>query len=175
MTGELQQLNDAREVSQVDEGDIGDSISMNDIPFGPYPSPLFYDEENNSSCTSSSSCDSDSSDGEEVSSKINYPTNTDMIRMPIKTTTGRFDLFNTTIEDVKDEVFNQFGLYPSQYILKAGYKVLAKDNCLLSDYNMQENDTLDIVLRANHHLLGGTYNSTSEEMAVEEKSASHML
>ena len=53
MTGELQQLNDAREVSQVDEGDIGDSISMNDIPFGPYPSPLFYDEENNSSCTSS--------------------------------------------------------------------------------------------------------------------------
>jgi len=34
-----------------------DSISIDDIPFGPYPSPLFYDEENNPSCTSSSSCD----------------------------------------------------------------------------------------------------------------------
>ena len=36
-----------------------DSISIDDIPLGPYPSPLFYDEENNPSCTSSSStCDS---------------------------------------------------------------------------------------------------------------------
>ena len=60
-----------------------------------------------------------------------------------------------TIGEVKSKIQLQFGLHPSQYILKAGWKVVYKDICSLADYNIQENQTLDIVPRVNHGLLGG--------------------
>jgi len=49
-----------------------------------------------------------------------------------------------------------FGLSPSQYVLKAGYKKLAHDTCSLADYNIQEGNTLDILPRSDYHILGGT-------------------
>jgi len=64
-----------------------------------------------------------------------------------------------TIGEVKSKIQLQFGLHPSQYILKAGWKVVYKDKCSLADYNIQENQTLDIVPRVNHGpLLGGSGN-----------------
>jgi len=93
-----------------------------------------------------------------------YPKISFMIRLlSVKIITVTFQL-SQTIDEVKREIQSQFGIYPSQYILKAGYKVLANDNCSLIDYNIQTNQILDVVPRANHRLLGGAedYNSQDE-------------
>ena len=87
-----------------------------------------------------------------------------MIRLPsVKIITVRFNLFETTIGEVKSEIQNQFGLCPSQYILKLGYKKLASDNCSLADYNIQERNTLDIVLRAISSLPAGGTDANDDE------------
>ena len=87
-----------------------------------------------------------------------------MIRLPsVKIITVRFNLFETTIGGVKSEIQNQFGLCPSQYILKLGYKKLANDNCSLADYNIQERNTLDVVLRAISSLPAGGTDANDDE------------
>ena len=72
-----------------------------------------------------------------------------MIRLfSVKVINVTFSL-SRTIDDVRTEIQAQFGLVPSQYILKAGCKTLSNSNCSLLDYNITSNQTLDIVLRAN--------------------------
>ena len=79
-----------------------------------------------------------------------------MIRLfSVKIINVTFSL-SRTIDDVRTEIQAQFGLVPSQYILKAGCKPLSNSNCSLLDYNITSNQTLDIVLRANQCLSGGT-------------------
>jgi len=78
-----------------------------------------------------------------------------MIRLfSVKIINVTFSL-SRTIDDVRTEIQAQFGLVPSQYILKAGCKTLANNRCSLLEYNIQSNQTLDIVLRANQCLRGG--------------------
>jgi len=71
-----------------------------------------------------------------------------------------------TIGEVKSDIQLQFGLHPSQYILKAGWKVMSKDKCSLADYNIQDNQTLDIVPRVNHPLLGGGGGGGTDNIVV---------
>lgn len=79
------------------------------------------------------------------SSDDKYPKVSFMIRLlSVKIIDVTFSL-SQTIDEVKSEIKAQFGLSPSQYILKAGYKTLAQDTCSLADYDIQESSTLDIV------------------------------
>ena len=88
-----------------------------------------------------------------------YPKISFMIRLlSVKIITVTFQL-SQTIDEVKREIQSQFGIYPSQYILKAGYKVLANDNCSLIDYNIQTNQILDVV----PCLLGGAEDDNSQD------------
>ena len=64
-----------------------------------------------------------------------------MIRLfSVKIINVTFSL-SRTIDDVRTEIQAQFGLVPSQYILKAGCKTLTDDNCSLLDYNITSNQT----------------------------------
>ena len=90
-----------------------------------------------------------------------------MIRLlSIKIIDVTFSL-SQTIDDVRTEIQSQFGLVPSQYILKAGYKALANNRCSLLDFNIQSNQTLDIVPRANCRLPGGA-NNDNDIIEVED-------
>ena len=107
---------------------------------------------------SSSSEEEEVSDTSSTSSSSveEYPRVSFMIRLfSVKIINVTFSL-SRTIDDVRTEIQAQFGLVPSQYILKAGCKPLSNSNCSLLDYNITSNQTLDIVLRANQCLSGGT-------------------
>ena len=107
---------------------------------------------------SSSSEEEEVSDTSSTSSSSveEYPRVSFMIRLfSVKIINVTFSL-SRTIDDVRTEIQAQFGLVPSQYILKAGCKPLSNSNCSLLDYNITSNQTLDIVLRANQCLRGGT-------------------
>ena len=106
---------------------------------------------------SSSSEEEEVSDTSSTSSSSveEYPKVSFMIRLfSVKIINVTFSL-SRTIDDVRTEIQAQFGLVPSQYILKAGCKPLTDDNCSLLEYNIQSNQILDIVLRANQCLRGG--------------------
>ena len=91
-----------------------------------------------------------------------------MIRLlSIKIIDVTFSL-SQTIDDVRTEIQSQFGLVPSQYILKAGYKALANNRCSLLDCNIQSNQTLDIVPRVNCRLPGGANNDNNIIIGVED-------
>jgi len=113
------------------------------------------------SCFGSSSSEEEEEEVSDTSSTSSssveeYPKVSFMIRLfSVKIINVTFSL-SRTIDDVRTEIQAQFGLVPSQYILKAGCKTLTDDNCSLLDYNITSNQTLDIVLRANQCLRGGT-------------------
>ena len=68
-----------------------------------------------------------------------YPKISFMIRLlSVKIITVIFQL-SQTIDEVKREIQSQFGIYPSQYILKAGYKVLLGQRQLLT-YRLQHSN-----------------------------------
>ena len=73
------------------------------------------------------------------SSDEEYPKVSFMIRLPsVKIITVTFSL-SQKIDEVKREIQSQFGIYPSQYILKAGYKVLLGQRQLLT-YRLQHSN-----------------------------------
>jgi len=208
--------------------------SSDGIPYGPYPSRLYYEEENTNlnprrygldrvdssgACgvrcsfiylmfintlsssqpqsyfvqpqTSTSALDVDtlscfgssSSEEEEVSdtsstsssSVEEYPKVSFMIRLlSVKIIDVTFSL-SQTIDDVRTEIQSQFGLVPSQYILKAGYKALANNRCSLLDCNIQSNQTLDIVPRVNCRLPGGANNDNIIIGVEDDLGSSDML
>ena len=106
--------------------------------------------------------------GTSSSNDDEYPKVSFMIRLPsVKIITVTFSL-SQKIDEIKSEIQSQFGLDPSQYILNAGYKVVANDRCSLLDYNIQPNQTLDIVPRANYCLLGGAEDDNSQD-GIDER------
>jgi len=123
---------------------------------------------------SSSSEEEEVSDTSSTSSSSveEYPRVSFMIRLfSVKIINVTFSLYRT-IDDVRTEIQAQFGLVPSQYILKAGCKTLSNSNCSLLDYNIQSNQTLDIVLRANQCLrggVGGAEDNNSHDDIIDER------
>jgi len=102
------------------------------------------------------------------SSVEEYPKVSFMIRLlSVKIIDVTFSL-SRTIDDVRNEIRAQFGLVPSQYILKAGCKTLSNSNCSLLDYNITSNQTLDIELRANQCLRGGTDTNNDDPLYEKE-------